>query len=247
MIALDLQSINKAYGKLVVSRDINLKLARGERHIVIGPNGAGKTTLLNQIGGQLRSDSGRVLLNGQDITGFPPWSRARAGLSRTFQKNTLFGGLSVFENVRLAVQRAQNVIFDFLHSTAKLDDLNGQTETILARFDLAIIADRRVATLSYGDQRQIEVAMALATAPSVLLLDEPTSGLSPTETRGMIDILKAIPRDVSILMIEHDMDVVFSIADRITVLYYGEVLATGTPAEISANARVQDVYLGALH
>jgi branched-chain amino acid transport system ATP-binding protein len=247
MSALKIQNLTKAYGKLVVSRDINLEVLDGERHIVIGPNGAGKTTLLNQIGGQTTSDSGRIVLGNRDVTRLSADARARAGLSRTFQKNTLFPSLSVFENVRLGVQRAHGITYNFFKGAAGLSAVNSATDLILQRMELAPIAQAVVANLSYGELRQIEVAMALSSAPKMLLLDEPTSGLSPTETRKMIAVLKTIPRETSILMIEHDMDVVFSIADRITVLYYGEILASGSAEEIKSSARVQEVYLGALH
>jgi branched-chain amino acid transport system ATP-binding protein len=241
---LSVQQLNRSFGSLVVSRDINLDVAKGQRHVIIGPNGAGKTTLINQIDGQIRPNSGRIVIDGRDVTMLPPHERSRAGLARTFQKNTLFPNLTVFENVRLGVQSVYGRPYNLFGNAAKLADINDRTACTVERMNLARIADTLVASLSYGDQRQVEVAVALSTDPKLLLLDEPTSGLSPTETHQMIDVIKGLPSDMSILMIEHDMDVVFSIADHITVLYYGEVLAGGPPSEVTANARVQEVYLG---
>jgi branched-chain amino acid transport system ATP-binding protein len=241
---LTIQHLNKSFGSLVVSRDISLHVEKGQRHVVIGPNGAGKTTLINQIDGQLRPDSGRISLAGKDVTAAPPYMRARAGLARTFQKNTLFTSLTVFENIRLGVQAAYGRSYDLVRDAAEIHDVNARATAIIERMTLARIANSVLANLSYGDLRQVEVAVALSTDPKVLLLDEPTSGLSPTETRHMIDVIKALPADMSILMVEHDMEVVFSVADFITVLYYGETIASGLPKDVAANARVQEVYLG---
>ena len=245
MSLLAVEKLNKAFGSLIVSRDVDLAVAPGERHIIIGPNGAGKTTLLHQIGGQLRPGSGRIRFAGRDITEFPPEARARTGLARTFQKNTLFGRLSVFENVRLGVQAAFGHSYDLFRAAGRRHELNRRTSQVLTQMHLTHLSTQTLSRLSYGDLRQVEVAVALSSEPKLLLLDEPTSGLSPAETHRMIDTIKALPRDISILMIEHDMEVVFSIADHISVLYYGEVIASGTPAAISADARVQEVYLGA--
>ena len=245
MTLLRVENLNKAFGNLVVTQDVSLEVAAGERHVIIGPNGAGKTTLLHQIGGQTRPDSGRILLDGVDVTRLDPELRARAGLARTFQKNTLFQRLSVFENVRLGAQARRGNVYDLFTPVRRLPDLDERTHATLARLGLEKLAGETLAKLSYGDQRQVEVAAALACEPKMLLLDEPTSGLSPAETRAMIDVIKALPRDMGMIVIEHDMEVVFSIADRVTVLYYGAVLASGPPAEVAANPRVREVYLGA--
>jgi branched-chain amino acid transport system ATP-binding protein len=244
MSALVLRDVNKAFGNLIVTRNVELDVQIGERHVIIGPNGAGKTSLINQIGGQIEPDSGRIFVCGHDVTGLAPERRLSIGLSRTFQKNTLFQKLTAFENVRLGVQARFGNVFDFFSRTASLSEINNRAYATLKRMNLHELADRPVSALSYGDQRQLEIAIALAGDPKVLLLDEPTSGLSPAETQQIIGLIRSLPSDITILMIEHDMEVVFSIADRITVLYYGEVLVTDTPTAVSTNPRVREVYLG---
>jgi len=244
MSLLRIEQLNKSFGSLVVSRDLDLEVRPGERHIVIGPNGAGKTTLLHQIGGQVRPTSGRIWFDGMDITPLPPEARARRGLARTFQKNTLFANLSVFENVRLGIQAAHGSPYNLFRPTHKIAGLNDRTAQILERMGLTQVSGTALTKLSYGDLRQIEVAVALSSGPKLLLLDEPTSGLSPAETRAMIATIKNLPRQITILMIEHDMEVVFSVADRISVLYYGELIASGSPEEVRADRRVQEIYLG---
>ena len=242
---LRLENISKAFGSLVVSNAVTLDVTPGQRHTIIGPNGAGKTTLINQIGGQLAPDNGKIFLHGQEITRLPAPLRARAGLARTFQKNTLFQALSVFENVRLGAQAAHGRTYDLFRSWRSDTGVLAQAEQAIEQMNLGRIAAQPVGKLSYGDLRQVEVAVALATRPTVLLLDEPTSGLSPSETAQMINVIRALPREIAILMIEHDMEVVFSIADHITVLYYGEVIASGAPRAVADDPRVQEVYLGA--
>jgi branched-chain amino acid transport system ATP-binding protein len=244
MTMLSIQHLDKAFGSLVVSSDINLSVGEGQRHVIIGPNGAGKTTLINQIGGQIQPDSGRIILAGRDVTMVPAYERARAGLARTFQKNTLFASLTVFENIRLGAQAVYGQRYNLVTNASRRVAINARAARMIEQMRLSRIAYSLVANLSYGDLRQVEVAVALSTDPKLLLLDEPTSGLSPSETHEMIELIKKLPEDMSILMIEHDMEVVFSIADYITVLYYGEVLAGGPPTEVAANARVQEVYLG---
>jgi branched-chain amino acid transport system ATP-binding protein len=245
MSLLKIENLNKAFGSLVVTRDLSLDIAKGERHVIIGPNGAGKTSLINQIGGQLVPDSGRILIDGVNVTGLPPEDLVKHGLARTFQKNMLFPRLGVFENVRLGVQARFGSTFDLITRAKRRDDLNERAFVTLDRMGLRHLAECIVSSLSYGDQRQLEVAVALAGNPKLLLLDEPTSGLSPAETRQMIETIKSLPSDIGIVVIEHDMEVVFSIADRITVLYYGEVLASGPPSLVAGDERVREVYLGA--
>jgi branched-chain amino acid transport system ATP-binding protein len=234
----------RAFGSLVVTNDVNLTVNAGERHVIIGPNGAGKTSLVNQIGGQLEPSSGRIFVKNSDITGWSPSRVSRLGVARTFQRNNLFQNLSVIENLRLAVQARRGNPLDAFTPVRRLRDLIGRAEELMRRVHLGGDGARLARNLSYGEQRQLEIGIALAGEPDLLLLDEPTSGMSPAETGRMIELIASLPRSLAILMIEHDMKVVFSLADRITVLYYGEVLATGTPAQIQANRRVREVYLG---
>jgi branched-chain amino acid transport system ATP-binding protein len=234
----------RSFGSLIVTNDVSLTVEAGERHVVIGPNGAGKTSLVNQIGGQLEPTTGRIFVKGIDITGWSPSRVSRLGVARTFQRNNLFQNLSVIENLRLAVQARRGKPLDFFTPVRRLEDLLTRALDLMRRVHLGEDGGRLVRNLSYGEQRQLEIGIALAGEPDLLLLDEPTSGMSPAETGRMIELIASLPRSLAILMIEHDMQVVFSLADRITVLYYGEVLATGTPAEIQANRRVREVYLG---
>jgi branched-chain amino acid transport system ATP-binding protein len=247
MSVLRLERLNKSFGSLVVTDDVDLVVAAGERHVIIGPNGAGKTSLVNQIGGQLQPSSGRILLNERDIAGASPDRISRMGVARTFQRNNLFQNLSTIENIRLALAARHGHPFDFFTPVERDSTLSERAADLMARVHLDGDGARLARNLSYGEQRQLEIALALAGEPVLLLLDEPTSGMSPSETERMIGLIGTLPRTLSILMIEHDMKVVFSVADRITVLYYGKLLATGTPAEIQANPRVREVYLGTVH
>jgi branched-chain amino acid transport system ATP-binding protein len=247
MIALRIDHLNRAFGSLVVTDDVTLDIAAGERHVIIGPNGAGKTSLVNQIGGQLAPSSGRILVAGQDITGHSPDRISRMGVARTFQRNNLFQNLSVIENLRLALEVRFGKPLDFFRPADRNQPLMARAKELMARVHLGTDGARIVRSLSYGEQRQLEIGVALASDPKILLLDEPTSGMSPAETVRIIDLIASLPRTLAILMIEHDMKVVFSVADRVTVLYYGKILATGTPDEIQENARVREVYLGMRH
>lgn len=247
MKILDLENLHKAFGSLVVTKRVNLSIAEGERHVVIGPNGAGKSSLVHQITGQLKPSSGRVMFKGKDITGARPDHICQLGVGRTFQKNNLFRSMSVRENVRLAVQAKQGGWYEAFRAVTMRRSQYERADEILEQIRLTHGVHRPVSSLSYGEQRQLEVAIALAAEPQLLLLDEPTSGMSPAETDRMIDLVRGLPKSLALLMIEHDMKVVFSLADRITVLYYGEVLATGCPAEIQGNPRVREVYLAGKH
>jgi branched-chain amino acid transport system ATP-binding protein len=247
MTLLRLDRLNKSFGSLVVTDDVDLTVAPGERHVIIGPNGAGKTSLVNQIGGQLRPGSGRILLKDRDITGLSPDRISRMGVARTFQRNNLFQNLSVIENIRLALAVRRGHPLDFFTPVGRDMALSERAKDLMDRVHLDGDGSRLARNLSYGEQRQLEIGVALASEPELVLFDEPTSGMSPSETARMIELIGTLPRTLSILMIEHDMKVVFSVADRITVLYYGKVLATGTPAEIQANTRVREVYLGTVH
>jgi len=247
MTLLKTDKLRKAYGSLVVTKDVDLEIARGQRHVVIGPNGAGKTSLVHQLTGQVRPTSGQVIFKGVEVTGASPDILCQMGMGRTFQKNNLFLGLSVRENVRLAVQAKKGGWYESLRSVQSRRAQWEYADHLLESVRLSDGYERQVSNLSYGEQRQLEVAIALASDPELLLLDEPTSGMSPAETDRMIDLVRSLPSTLAVLMIEHDMKVVFSIADRITVLYYGEVLASGSPREIQGDARVREVYLGGKH
>jgi branched-chain amino acid transport system ATP-binding protein len=247
MNILRIDRLNKAFGRLIVTDDVTLAVSEGERHVIIGPNGAGKSSLINQIGGQLRPTSGRILLRDRDITGASPNRISLMGVARTFQRNNLFLNLSVTDNIRLALQIRQGKTLDFFTPVVGNSVLSERAATLMRLVHLVGDGERPARELSYGELRQLEIAVALAGEPALLLLDEPTSGMSPGETARIIDLIAALPRTLSILMIEHDMKVVFSVADRITVLYYGKILATGTPDEIQGNVRVREVYLGMSH
>jgi branched-chain amino acid transport system ATP-binding protein len=247
MTVLRIDHLQRAFGSLIVTNDVSLTVEDGERHVIIGPNGAGKTSLINQIGGQLTPGAGHILLGDRDITGWPPDRISRLGIARTFQRNNLFQNLTVAENLRLAVQVKRGNPLNFYTPAQRDTRVVAQAEALLAQVHLDGTGDRPVRILSYGEQRQLEIAVALAGEPALLLLDEPTSGMSPAETERMIALISALPRSIALLMIEHDMNVVFSVADRITVLSFGEVLASGTVAEIQANERVREIYLGVAH
>jgi len=234
----------RAFGALSALNRVSFEVAARERRAIIGPNGAGKTTLFNVITGQLAPTSGRILLDGTPIGGLAPHTVARRGISRSFQRNNLFPRLAVQENLRLAAAVGAPGTWDLLGSVARR---RGPLDRARAVAEIVGLADRLgepAGRLSYGEQRQLEVGVALATAPRLLLLDEPTAGMSPEETQRMTRMLEALPRDVTLLIIEHDMDVVGSLADRVTVLHYGEVLTEGTFAEVKADPRVYEVYLG---
>ena len=247
MSALRIENLYKSFGRLVVTNNVNLTIEAGERHAIIGPNGAGKTSLLNQIGGQLRSTRGRIFLKGEEITGCGPEQVSARGLARTFQRNNLLPGLQALENVRLAVEIKRGRPLNFYQRAESRRDIMERAYDILERVHLSHAASRRVEQLAYGEQRQLEVGLALAGEPDVILLDEPTAGMSPTETAQMMRLVAGLPKSLSIVMIEHDMEVVFALADRITVLYYGEVLASGRPQDIRDNQQVREVYLGIRH
>lgn len=247
MEALRIENLSLRFDALEVLRGISLRVAVGERRAILGPNGAGKTTLFNVVSGQLRPSGGRVYLFGADITGLPPEAMPRLGLARTFQRNNLLPGLTVWENVRLAVQRGLGISRHLLAPVERFGTLRDRTHALLEQLDLVAWRDVPVTRLSYGVQRQVEVAMALASNPRVLLLDEPTAGMSPAETAGIVNLIRRLPRDMTVLIIEHDMDVVEAVADTITVLHHGQVLADGPAAAVRSDPRVLDVYLGRVH
>jgi branched-chain amino acid transport system ATP-binding protein len=217
---------------------------RGELHAIIGPNGAGKTTLIGQLGGEIAPDSGSINFEGIDITRLPSWQRSQSGLARSFQITSLFPDFTVLDNVALAVQAHAGHSFRFWRDARHDPSLRQPARAVLDRLGLPERADVPVAKLSHGEQRQIEIAMALATAPRMLLLDEPMAGMGPDESARMVKTLRELKRDLTIMLIEHDMEAVFALADRITVLVYGRIIASDSPEAIRANEQVREAYLG---
>jgi branched-chain amino acid transport system ATP-binding protein len=241
---LAIESLNKRFGGVIASEELALDIAAGELHAVIGPNGAGKTTLVAQLSGQVKPDSGRIRFAGDDITALPMYRRSRLGLARSFQITSLFLDLSVLDNVALAVQAHAGHSFRFWRDARSETPLREAARAALDRVGLAARAGFPASALSHGEHRLLELAMALAGSPRMLLLDEPMAGLGPEESARMVGMLRALKRELTILLIEHDMEAVFALADRITVLVYGRVIASGAPADIRANAEVRQAYLG---
>jgi branched-chain amino acid transport system ATP-binding protein len=231
---------------LEVLFDVNLRVQEGERHAIIGPNGAGKTTLFNVITGTYRPSRGRVLFKGKEITGARPHELTRLGMGRSFQITSTFNRLTTFQNIRLAILSKKGIRFQLLRKVDKMQDITKETEEVLRRINLDRERDMPAGVLSYGKHRSLEISMALATDPDLVMLDEPTAGMSRDETHYAVELIRRLTEGKTAVIIEHDMDVVFSLADRITVLHYGQILATGPPAEIKQNQAVKDAYLGEL-
>jgi ABC-type branched-subunit amino acid transport system ATPase component len=241
---LEIRDLCRSFGALAVARDVSLVLDRGARHALIGPNGAGKTTLVKLITGALQPSSGRVLLDGDDITGLPQAARARRGIAATFQINQLFRGLTVLENIYLAVSERTGAARRLWRPATAERAVIDEAAAHMDRLRLSDDALKPVRELAYGRQRLVEIAIALAQRPRVLLLDEPAAGVPSSESHLILDVVAALDPDIAVLIIEHDMDVVFRLASRISVLVGGQVLAEGTPQEISADPHVRAVYLG---
>jgi len=244
MSALAVSGLGKSFGGLRVTTNINLAVAPGERRLIIGPNGAGKTTLFNLITGEIAPDSGSILLFGRNITRMASRNRAHLGLARTYQIITLFARDTILRNVTLALLGLSPLRWNPLIALDRQHHLAAAGRAALERVGLGHIADRPLAETSYGEKRRVEIAMALAQNPKVLLLDEPFAGLSIDERSDVRKLLVAIPRDVTIVMIEHDMDTALDLADRITLMHFGEVIVEGTRAEVVADPRTREVYLG---
>ncbi len=244
MTALELHDLNKAFGGLRVTVTVNLTVEPGERRLIIGPNGAGKTTLFNLITGELRANSGRILLFGRDLIGIAARRRTHLGLARTYQIITLFPGETLTRNITLSLLGLSRLRWNPLVRLDGQRDLLDQAHATLVRVGLEHLADRPVAQTSYGERRRVEIAMALAQDPKVLLLDEPFAGLSVEERRDVLSMISSIPREVTIVMIEHDMDVALEFAERITVLHFGQVIVEGTRAEVVQHPRTKEIYLG---
>ena len=241
---LTLSGVHKAFGETQIIRGVDLELRDGERHALIGPNGAGKSTVFHLISGHYVPNSGRIHFDGHDIQGASPQHINRLGLARSFQITNIFPKLSVYENLRLAVMRrhgVQHTLWRFINSYPRVRE---ETERLLEQVRLAARRDAIAGELSYSEQRSMEIAMALASDPKVILLDEPMAGMSHEETDYAVELIKNVTQGRSLLIVEHDMDVVFSLCDRISVLVYGQVIATGTPDEIRNNQKVKEAYLG---
>jgi len=241
---LEAQGLWKRFGALQAARDVSFRLPGGARHALIGPNGAGKTTLFNLLAGEIRPDAGRILLDGRDVTRASPDARASAGLGRSFQRNNLFENETVRENLLLADIAAKGYGWHFWRRLAGDRRANALAEQTAAQVGLGDRLEEPVTRLSYGARRQLEVGLALVGQPRVLLLDEPAAGMSADETDRMMALIDSLPRDMAVFIVEHDMDLVFAHAERITVLNYGEVLFEGTPEEVRASTLVQETYLG---
>lgn len=241
---LQVAGLKKNFGGVVATDDVYLDVQKGEIHAIIGPNGAGKTTLIAQLSGTLKPDAGTVTLNGADITHKPAYARARLGITRSFQITSLVMGMSVLDNVALAVQARDGHSFRFLKPARKITHIRDAAIENLRQVGLRRRADDPTSALSHGEHRQMEIAIALASGAELMLLDEPMAGLGPEESALLVEFLKELKGKRTILLIEHDMDAVFALADRISVLVYGRVIATGTPDEIRGNDDVRHAYLG---
>ena len=244
MSALRVSQLSKHYGGLAALTDVNLETHTGERRAIIGPNGAGKTTLLDVITGKVSPTVGKVYLADLDVTAMPIHTRANLGLAYTFQHSNLFDSLTVLENVCLAVQHHRGIARKLFRAAVAFEAVTTSAVGLLHLVGLSAVQKQVASTLSYGQQRALEIALALATSPKILLLDEPTSGMSPGETKEMVELIRTLPRSLTLLIVEHDMDVVFRLADRVTVLHYGQVISDGAPHEVRADPTVQANYLG---
>ncbi|HWE76491.1 MAG TPA: ABC transporter ATP-binding protein [Stellaceae bacterium] len=243
-LALETRALCKNFGALGVANEINFTLSVGARHALIGPNGAGKTSFVNLVTGALEPSSGHVMLGGHDVTRLSQAQRVKRGLARTFQINQLFRGLTVLENVTLAITERHGFAGDFLRAAGRRRPVIEEAYALLERLGIADQALRPVKELPYGRQRLVEIAVALGLDPKVLLLDEPAAGVPSGETGTIIDVIEQLGSDIALLIIEHDMDLVFRLARRITVLVQGAILVEGSPQEIAADPRVREVYLG---
>jgi branched-chain amino acid transport system ATP-binding protein len=245
-IALSLKNVTKSFGSTEIIRGVSLDIKKGERHAIIGPNGAGKTTLFNLISGRFPISSGEILLNGSRIDALPPHQINRLGLSRSFQITSIFPKLSVFENLRCALLWSMGYRYSFWTPLWRQKELNERTLAFLDDLNLLPRRDVAAGLLSYADQRALEIGMTIAGGASVILLDEPTAGMSNTETDNAVELIRRVSTGKTLVMVEHDMRVVFGLADVITVLVYGQVIASGPPQVVRANTAVQEAYLGAL-
>ena len=244
MNILETKALSHDFGGLQVLMDVNLEIKAGERHAIIGPNGAGKTTLFNVITGTYKPSEGTVLFKNKEVTGFPPHKLVRRGMGRSFQITSTFTRLTAFQNIRMGILSKRGIRFNFFNFLEKMEAITRETEEVLKRINLDGERDVPANMLSYGKSRSLEISMALATDPDLVMLDEPTAGMSVDETHTAVELIRKLTEGKTMVIIEHDMDVVFSLADRITVLHLGGILASGHPDEIKENQAVKDAYLG---
>ena len=242
--ALELAGVHKSFGKTAIINGVDLAIRKGERHAVIGPNGAGKSTLFNLVSGRFPLTSGTIALNGQVLGGLTPENINRLGLARSFQITNIFPKLSVFENLRCAVLWSLGYRYSFWQRIAGLRDVRERAEMLVEKINLGRRRNTLAGVLSYAEQRALEIGVTIGGGADVILLDEPTAGMSNTETADAVALIRSVTEGKTLVMVEHDMSVVFGLADRISVLVYGQVIATGTPQEIRANKQVQEAYLG---
>lgn len=242
--ALELQAVSCSFGALKAVDEVSLSVPQGRRHVIIGPNGAGKSTLFALVSGEQGLSSGRVLLNGEDVSSWSATRRAQSGLSRTYQITNVLLGLTVEENLLLALRGKHASKYRLFASARPSQDEDRRIDALLSLCSLSAFRYYIVSTMAYGQQRQLELAIALASDPRVLLLDEPAAGLSPAERGPMADIIRGLPRELTVLLIEHDMGLALALAERVTVLHFGRVLVEGTPDEVRNNQEVQDIYFG---
>jgi branched-chain amino acid transport system ATP-binding protein len=246
MNILETKELYHDFGGLEVLFGVNLQVEKGERHAVIGPNGAGKTTLFNVITGTYRPRRGQVFFQGKEVTGSRPHEMSRLGMGRSFQITSTFNRLTAFQNIRLAILSKRGIRFHLFRKVDKMLDITRETDEVLKRINLDRERNMPAGVLSYGKHRALEISLALATDPDLIMLDEPTAGMSRDETHYAVGLIRRLTEGKTLVIIEHDMDVVFSLADRITVLHYGQILATGAPLEVRHNQAVKDAYLGEL-
>ena len=242
--ALELRDIRKSFGATPIIRSVSLAVGRGERHAIIGPNGAGKSTLFNLISGRFAPTTGSICLNGENVTGFPPYRINRRGLARSFQVTNIFPRLSVYENIRCSVLWSLGYRYSFWRRVEKLRDANEQTDRVLEQIRMTARRATPAGVLTYAEQRALEIGITIAGGAQVILLDEPTAGMSRAEAAAAVELIRTVSQGRTLVMVEHDMGVVFDLADRISVLVYGEIIATDVPDRIRADPAVQTAYLG---
>lgn len=243
--ALHLNDIRKSFGKTEIIRGLELAVHKGERHAIIGPNGAGKSTMFNLITGRFPQTSGKITLHGQDLAGLAPYEINRLGLSRSFQITNIFPNMSVFENVRCSLLWSLGYKYSFWNMVSKSRELNEGAAEILDQINLLDKRDLPAGLLAYADQRALEIGITIAGGADVIMLDEPTAGMSNTETDYIVNLIRKVTENKTLIVVEHDMGVVFDLADRISVLVYGQIIATGTPGDVRGDPKVQEAYLGA--